>query len=291
MAWTELRVDVARGAAEEAGAALFAHGCAGLEEVETAPRRPRQPWDTGPEEPLAERLVLKAYFESPDRPAVEAALAAVEGTSAPSWHAVADADWEGAWRAAFEPIVVGALVVAPPWDVPEAGDGIAPIVLEPGQGFGTGQHPSTRACLAAIQEIVAADAQVRTCLDVGAGSGVIALAAARLGLEARGIEVEEPAVAEARANAARNGLAVPFDATPLARVPGRFDLVLANLHAEVLVELAADLVLRTGRWLVLAGVLADREARVRACFEPALELAGRVQEDRWVSLRYRARGS
>jgi ribosomal protein L11 methyltransferase len=121
---------------------------------------------------------------------------------------------------------------------------------------------------------------------VGCGSGVLALAAAKLGLEARGTDVDEPSVRDAARNARANGLVATFDSTPVHELDEPADLVLANLHAELIVRLAPELIRLTGHWLVLAGVLADREPLVKRALAP-LELVHREQDGEWVSLRYR----
>lgn len=275
-------VGVPRADLDDVSDRLFALGASGLQEDHLPGEAPpvRQPWDTGRMPKPPSRVLLRAWFEDPDRPAVEAA---VRG-AAPElrWEEVVEVDWEAAWRASVRPLVISPrLVVAPPWDAPEGA-----VLLEPGQGFGSGEHPTTRQALAALDAL--ADT-VSTALDVGSGSGILALAAARLGLRARGVDVEESAVADARANAARNGLDVPFSTTPVADLTEPADLVLANLHAELIVKLRADLLRLTGQWLVLAGILADREDKVRAVLDPALELAHREQDGEWVSLRYRRR--
>lgn len=290
MTWSELRFSLPADALEAIAAVLFELGTAGIQEEDLVARPPRQTWDTDVVSDEPSTLLVHAWFEDADRARIQgvlrAALEAVPGAGSPSWHDVAPVRWEESWKESFVPLVVSErLVIAPPWNAPPGS-----VVVEPGQGFGTGQHPSTRACLAAI-DALARDARLGTVLDVGCGSGILALAAAHLGLTARGIDTEENAVLEARANAARNGLAVSFDSTPLERVVEGADVVLANLHAEVLVQVAPDLIRLTRHWLVIGGVLLDREHRVRAALEPALTLAGREDDGRWVSLRYEKKSS
>ena len=283
MPWEELRIEVARRRVDRVAETLHALGAAGLQEdylPGTAPP-PRQPWDTGPLPPAPDVILLKAWFEDPDREAVAAMLASeLEGKG--TWHPVDDVDWEAQWRARFAPIQASArLCIAPPWDAPEGA-----IVIEPGQGFGTGQHPTTRGALVELDRL--AD-QCRTCLDVGCGSGILAIAAARLGLEAEGIDIDAAAIADAEANAARNNVRIAVS-TARAADSHPADLVLANLYAEALLAIADELVRLTGRWLVLAGVLADREDGVRARFGADLTLDARAVDGEWVTLTYRRPG-
>lgn len=282
MSWRELRVVVPRSAAGHVSTALFDHGAAGVQEDwlpgEAPP--PRQPWDTGPPPPLPDTQVLLAWFEGVDEAAIVRALPA--SVTAASWSDVPEQDWENGWKDGFEPIHIhDGLVVAPPWNAPDGA-----LIIEPGQGFGTGDHPSTRQALTLQEEVMDG---VRTALDVGCGSGVLALAAARHGVRVRGIDVEPAAIADAHANAARNGLHGDFDTTPLDRIDGTWDLVLANLHAELLERLGTEILARTGRWLVCAGILSEKADRVRAVFEPHLELDRMIDDGSWVGLRYRVR--
>lgn len=283
MSWVALElVGVSRADLDTVSEHLFALGASGLQEDHLPGEAPRvrQPWDSGPKPRPPSRILLRAWFEDPDKKTIEAL---VRG-KAPElrWEEVEEVDWEAEWRASIRPLVISPrLVIAPPWDAPPGA-----VLLEPGQGFGSGEHPTTRQALVALDAL--AD-QVRTVLDVGCGSGILALAATRLGLRAWGVDVEESAVADAKANAAKNGFDVPFSTTPVARLTEPADLVLANLHAELIVALGADLVRLTGEWLVLAGILADREDKVRRVLDEALECVHREQDGEWVSLRYRRR--
>lgn len=282
MSWLELSLVVPRGELPATSALLHRLGAAGLQEDFLPGEAPpfRQPWDTGPEAPLPPRALLRAWFEDPDQTAVEQTLRAM-GRGEPTWAQVVETDWETAWRAGFEVLRVGPITIAPPWE--EAPDDA--VIIEPGQGFGTGKHPTTKG---ALEGLAAAASEIETVLDVGCGSGVLALAAARLGKRAWGIDHDEDAVRDAQAHALRNHLNVAFSATPLAELSEPADLVLANLYAEMLVRTAPDLRRLTKRFLVLAGILADREELVRAAFDPHLALWERRQDGEWVSLWYRS---
>lgn len=282
MAWSELELfGLPRADLDATSSRLFELGAAGLQEEhlpgEAPP--PRQPWDTGPRPPPSERLILRAWFEDADTASIEDALASVRAER--RWHPVEDVDWETRWRVGFEPVRISdRLTVAPPWDAPPGA-----LIIEPGQGFGSGSHPTTRQALAAVDAL--AD-EVSTLLDVGCGSGILALAGAMLGLRASGVDVEDTAVADTLANARRNGLSVEASTTPVHRLQTPADLVVANLHAELVVRLHRELVRLTGRWLVVAGILADREAQVREALDPRLSLVHREQDGEWVCLRYEA---
>jgi ribosomal protein L11 methyltransferase len=285
---TELRLPgLGRHRVERVSAALFALGALGVQEdwLPGEAPAPLQPWDEGPPPKEPDRVVLIAWFEDPDRAGIERTLRPLAGPVLPAWSTVAEVDWEESWKSTFPPIVVSPrLTVAPPWDAPEGA-----LVIDPGQGFGTGHHTTTRQALRALDALLAPGHGLRTALDVGCGSGILALAAARLGLEVSGVDVEEAAVREAAANAARNGLVARFGTERVADLVAPADLVLANLHAELLRDLAPDLIRLTGQRLVVAGVLVDREELVHAALGRELAVADRAEEDGWVCLGWRKR--
>src|SRR5262249_6957713 len=127
---------------------------------------------------------------------------------APTVRPLADADWGEAWKAHFRPLPVGTRwLIVPPWESAALEPGRLTLVIEPARAFGTGHHGTTAGCLVQLEEIVERDAPT-SAIDLGTGSGILAIAAARAGV-ARVLAVDEDpdAVAAARANAARNGVA------------------------------------------------------------------------------------
>lgn len=263
--------------------ALFAMGAVGTQEswLEGTQPPPRQPWDTGPAPAPPSRQVLTAWFEEVDRAEVVRALAPwLDEQVELVWRVEEERDWEAESRAGFAPIIAGRFVIAPPWDAPPGA-----IIVEPGAGFGTGDHPTTRQALQLLDDL-SGNPAIRTALDIGCGSGVLALAAASRDLRAHGIDIDEAAVANARNNAALNGLAAmaTFDTrTPTELQPA--DLVLANLHAELIVRFSQELERLTRHRLVLAGILADREPMVRDAL--GLREARRLVDGEWVALELR----
>jgi ribosomal protein L11 methyltransferase len=205
---------------------------------------------------------------------------------------VHEADWAEAWKAHFPVLRVGRrLVIKPTWrDHVQAVDDVV-LDLDPGMAFGTGLHPTTRLCLAALES--AADrgllAAARV-LDVGCGSGILAIAAVKLGAASvLGIDTDPIAVEATIANAARNGLASDVRAREGSLPSGQpaYDLVLANLIASLLIALAAPLrdELRAGGRLLASGIFVDREADVRAAFAAVgLAVVDRMAEGDWIAL-------
>lgn len=278
--WRELQLlGLPRGLIDTVSARLFALGTSGVQEDHLPGQAPppRQPWDTGAPPPAPRRVLLRAWFEDPDEPGLLASLADVDAELA--WADVPDTDWEQAFRDRFPPVhITDDLVLAPSWNAPPGA-----LIIEPGQGFGTGHHPTTVQALRRFEALMATEPGIRSVLDIGCGSGVLALAAARRGLRAHGVDVEPEAVRDAARNAETNGLDATFATTLVHDLTEPADLVFGNLHGELLVALAPDL-LRVGRehW-ILAGILDDREEMVRDAFRE-LRFTHRDVDGRWICL-------
>jgi ribosomal protein L11 methyltransferase len=264
-----------------------------------------------PDDELAARPDPAAPYVVTGHVAVGAGMeAVVEDTERALWHLQAfgirpvgplrvreidDADWAHAWKAHYVPQRIGRLVVVPSWlaNEPIAPEEL-PIILDPGMAFGTGLHPTTRGCLELLQEIVPMPPRV---LDVGIGSGILAIAALRLGAtSAHGLDTDPVAVDAARANAGRNDLGSRLTAaagTLPADPAERFPLVVANLVAAVLVELAPRLSahLSSGGVLLASGIIGPRAGEViDAMASVGLAVGARRDADEWVSLRLEASG-
>jgi ribosomal protein L11 methyltransferase len=206
---------------------------------------------------------------------------------------VREADWAEAWKAYFPVLRVGRrLVIRPTWRRHRREPDDVVIAMDPGMAFGTGLHPTTRLCLAALEPL--ADEGVldgARLLDVGCGSGILAIAALALGAaSAVGVDTDPIAVEATLANARRNrlGRRVRARAGSLPSGDPPFDVVLANLIAGVLVPLAPGLrdELRPGGTIIASGIFIDREAEVRDAFEAAgLVIGERTAEGDWVAVR------
>ncbi len=200
--------------------------------------------------------------------------------------AVSALDWTAVARSHHRPVSIGRrLLVAPPWDVPEAA-GREVLVIEPSMAFGTGQHATTRGCLAAIEHAVEAGG-VLSALDVGTGSGILALALARLGVpRVVAIDSDPQVLPLARENLVRNGAAqVALVAGTAANLDARFDLVVANLLADILVREAAALAPRveSGGCLVASGLLASQAPAVTAAYR-GWRIVDEHRDEDWCTL-------
>jgi ribosomal protein L11 methyltransferase len=224
--------------------------------------------------------LLDAYLES------LATMDGAAGAPAVTRVPVPAVDWVEHARRHHRPREVGTrFLVAPPWDAPRVA-GRETLVIEPGMAFGTGQHATTRGCLEAIEEALGAR-PIPSALDVGTGSGVLALALARLGVRrVVAIDTDRAVLAIARATFTRNhahGIAL-VAAGPRA-LRARFDLVVANLLADTVVAEAAALgaAVAPGGQLVLSGILVEQDAAVCAAY-PGWRLVATRSEDVWQTL-------
>jgi ribosomal protein L11 methyltransferase len=200
---------------------------------------------------------------------------------------VDDKDWLESWKAEFVPNRVGAFLVRPSWSKPVDGESVD-IILDPGMAFGTGLHPTTQQCLEALSTL---PLEGKSALDVGTGSGILAIAAAKRGASpVVAVDTDPIAVEAARENAVRNRVAIPVAAGSAADVPGRFDLVIANIVSPVLQRIAPHLAARLsgGGTLLVAGISAPAEAATREAFaDERLTVLDRNARDDWVALALR----
>ncbi|NPA94870.1 MAG: 50S ribosomal protein L11 methyltransferase [Thermodesulfobacteria bacterium] len=257
-----------------------------------------------------ELLVIKAYLSREDLES--GALGSIEGyleeliqlhpdaTVRILGEKVVEEDWHDKWKEYFRPLRVGRrLVVKPTWEeyVPDIDDIV--IEIDPGRAFGVGSHPSTRLMLKRLEELADADvlggAEV---LDVGTGSGILAIAAARLGAKTvLAIDNDLDAVETARNNVHLNNVhgKVSVSGTPVWEVEGPFDIVLANIDRDTLLLLCKELVNQVGRGgrLVLSGILQEQKDAVVEAFEgQGLGLAhseADEKDDQWVLLEFQKR--
>ncbi len=213
---------------------------------------------------------------------------------APELHRVATENWAEDWKQHFQPFAVGRrLRVQPSWETAPAAQEQVIVRLDPGMAFGTGTHGTTRLCLEALAPLFEEGEAPQRVLDVGTGSGILAIAAAALGSErVLACDIDPEACRTARENADRNGVGERVEVTgrPLEELEGNFDVILANILAEELVRLAPQLVSRLAPAgaLILSGILSEKEDLVREGYRP-FGLAGPQisRQEEWSCLLYR----
>lgn len=209
---------------------------------------------------------------------------------------VSSEDWSNNWKTNFKTVRVGRrLLIVPSWEEAQPRPDDIVLHLDPGMAFGTGGHETTRLCLELLERIMDEMPTLisPSVLDLGTGSGILAMAAVQLGAgRVCAVDIDPQAVEVARENLAANGLAgqVEFSTTPLESMTANFDVILANILAEELVRLAPHLTerLAAGGMLVLSGILAEKESLVRKGFAPyPLDYLETYHDGEWVAVLYR----
>jgi len=279
--WRLIAVQVDRAAEEMAGSLLFELGTTGIVTLE------EQDYEVKlggyfEEHANAEQIAreIQAEFERAGR------VRDLRGVSVSS---IPDQDWLQKWKEGFEPIEIGSrLIIAPSWKLPHKSDGRLIVQIDPGMAFGTGTHETTRMCLEAIE----ARWRNGRLLDVGTGTGILAIAAALLqpGSRITAIDIDPQAVAVARENAAINNVSSSIEIIeggPRDFTGRGFDMVVANLTAEVIIGLVADLTecLAVAGMLILSGILTTLEADVEnSATRAGLTIVERQHLGEWSAL-------
>lgn len=199
-------------------------------------------------------------------------------------------DYLTQWQRFFQPITIGErLLILPPWEHPTTSATMERLILDPGQAFGTGLHPSTHLCLVLLDQLLSAP-QPGALLDIGCGSGILSLAALKLGLAtAVGVDIDAQAVMVAEENARRNGLQdrSRFQQGSVEAVSGTFAVITANIYLGPLVDMMPYIVQRLAPqgWVILSGLLAHQAAALQAAMRAAgLVVQHRRAEAEWVAL-------
>ena len=267
MPWLALSVEVEREWADALSDAL----------IEAGAHSVAVDWPEAPASAVKALFDVHADPEEMLRRAVAASGAPVRARA--TVERIADEDWVRASQAQFAPLRVGRLWVGANWHAaPE--DAAACLRIDPGLAFGTGSHPTTRLVLGFLERFVRAGERV---LDYGCGSGILAIAAAKLGAgPVDAVDIDPQAVDVTRANARANEVAVAAS-LPEALAPGRYDLVVANILAQPLIELAPALAQRTrpGGRIALAGVLESQAEEVCAAYAPLCDMAVGERDEGW----------
>ena len=195
-----------------------------------------------------------------------------------------DQNWETAWLDQYQPVqITPELWIYPSWVSPDKEVGTI-IKIDPGLAFGTGTHPTTRLCMRALADL---NLDNKTVIDYGCGSGILAITAIRLGADsAVGVDIDEKAEAVAQENSLINGVSSQFTIQSAAEIGAqKFDLVIANILAFALIELAPSLIAYTQHngTIILSGILAHQAADVAKCYGTHFKF-DQYNEDEWVVL-------
>lgn len=243
------------------------------------------------EEDMVARLAeINACFEEFARQFPEASI------TEPVLSTVKTEDWSTSWKSNFKPLRIGRhLLIIPTWEEQDHLEDDIVLNLDPGMAFGTGGHETTRLCLELLEQIMEEQSrnQPPSLLDLGTGSGILAIAAAKLGAgRICATDIDPQAIEVALDNMAINNLndRIECSTTPIESMPGQFDIILANILAEELVRLAEHISARleAGGQLVLSGILAEKEELVRNGFaNQPLKYIRTERQGEWIAMLYK----
>ncbi len=258
---------------------------------------PPDTWDES-EVPPAQALLLRAYIADDEqlentKTALETALGhmrLIYPMPQPAYRTLESEDWSEAWKAHYQPMRIGRrLLIRPLWIETEPASGEIVIALDPGMAFGTGTHPSTQLCLEALERLIEPAQDV---LDLGSGSGILAIAAAKLGArQVLALDIDPLAASATAENARANGVGEKIIAQcgSLESVLGgarRFDLVMVNILARVILQLTEQglgEIVRPGGAAIFSGIIDSQLDEVEAALERAgLQIVARHQQGDWM---------
>lgn len=293
--WVEVALKVDGEAAEAVAELLQNYGHQGVSVEQDGIQADK--WDDD-EIPPVQSLTIRAYFPMDDevedkKARLETALGHMNmmyPMPQPVYSIVAEEDWAEAWKAHYHPVRIGQnILIRPRWiDVDITPEDIV-ISLDPGMAFGTGTHPTTQLCLEALEEVVQPETEV---LDLGCGSGILAIAAAKLGaVEVVAVDIDAIAVKATKENAAENNTAekIISEQGSLASVlagPRRFDLAVVNILARIIIQMCDEglgEVVRPGGYAIFSGIIDEQTEDVEAALrKTGLVPVKRRQQGDWM---------
>jgi ribosomal protein L11 methyltransferase len=286
--WVELAVEIHPSLVEAASSFLIEQGSPGViqEELTGAASRKREriiAYLPNNRSFGAKRERIRVFLNS--------IIRLYPGTFTFHHRVIEDAKWGEAWKSNFKPLrVTHRLVIKPPWEEYPKQKGELVIEIDPGMAFGTGTHPSTQMCLQALEELILSSPHSPSILDVGTGSGILAIAARKLGAkQVSAIDLDPVAIGCARKNAAANriGKGIDFRAGSLNGLRRTFDIVVANLLPQELLNIAPSLPKRlsSGGTLIISGLLRGQKMEIISAFaKQGLEVLCSRESKGWVSL-------
>ncbi len=301
MDWIEVSLGIVDGEAAEAIAeVLQRYGHQGVS-VQREGLMPNMYDETDP--PPVGGYTVRAYFLNDDhaeqtKTQLEHALRLMNlmyPMPAPAYSIVRDEDWAEAWKVHYHPVRIGKrLLIRPAWVELQPEDGVMVVTLDPGMAFGTGTHPTTQLCLEALEELVKPGIRA---LDLGAGSGILAIAAVKLGaVHVHALDTDSLAVQVTSENAEKNGVADSITSQQgslesLLTSARRFDLIVVNILAKIIIEMCAQglgQIVRPGGLAVFSGIIDTQADEVEA----ALRSTGllpykRRQQGDWIVIEAR----
>ena len=272
--YSQIRLELSGFDPDLLSAVLFQEGCSGIEEYS------EQVWLVSFREELSSeaftRILKRLRQLNPNLQPEKVAMTTHELE-----------DWNAGWKKHFKPLKVGRRIwVAPPWEQAKPEPGELLVLIDPQMAFGTGSHETTRLMIESLEKYLHPQARV---LDAGCGSGVLSILAKLLGAgTVFGFDIEAEAIENARHNAEINRVSdVEFRTGDQSVIPGqRFDLVLANINRQVLLEMLPALTVRLAEngVLILSGILIEDEKIMREALTPSLAVVEKLQKGEWLAL-------
>ncbi len=260
--WIEIRVEVPSSLGEAISNFLIEQGSPGVIQEE-APGKRRE-W------------IVSYFLHDRSFPSVKKKLArylsSLNQNFPVRYRTIRDEKWAESWKQNFKPVhITPGLVVSPPWEKYAAREGEIVIEIDPGMAFGTGTHPSTQMCLQALEKFLRHSPGKLSILDVGTGSGILAIAAWKMGTkDVVGVDIDPVAIDCARKNAGANGVEGRIDLRvgSLSRLRKKFDIVVANLLPQEILKLTRSLAGRIGPegLLIVSGILRSQKKEIAAAF-------------------------
>lgn len=287
MRWVGITIEASEAAVDAVSRILMDEGCGGAAVTQLADTPLQRLTDVVGYLPVDDRLenrLLNIRKRVSKLPELGLGLRSDEITI--KW--VEEEEWATAWKKYFKPILMGHIVIKPSWEEYEAAEGEIVIDIDPGMAFGTGNHPTTKLCILALQDYIKGG---ETVLDMGAGSGILAMAAAKLGAaKVVGLDIDTVAVEAAIENVKRIGMEDVIQigrAESPSEFEGQADIIVANILANVIIDMASDLAakLKPGGKLIASGIIDERGGDVSAALEAAgLKFIEQRTETEWVTL-------
>lgn len=246
-----------------------------------------------------ENVIVHIYLSADENvneslSAIEEKLKSADISFSVNTDSIKQEDWANNWKKYFHQLNIGEkMLICPSWEKAENPENRAVLYLEPGMAFGTGTHATTCLCMEVMENYVTPESEV---LDIGCGSGILALSAMLLGAKsALGVDIDEKAVKTARENAERNGFKEPaiefIEGDLTEKVSGKYNLVLANIVADVIVLLCGSVrrFMSDDAVFIVSGIIKESEEQVLQSFaENNLTILQRKEKDGWLSFVLKA---
>ncbi|OGQ34345.1 MAG: ribosomal protein L11 methyltransferase [Deltaproteobacteria bacterium RIFCSPHIGHO2_12_FULL_43_9] len=308
MKWSKLSINVPSIISEELGALLIGFGACGIEEKflvydELQPLGQSLKCEEFLKLKRSQNVTLDAYFKTLDRGKIKKIVESIKlvqtftiGKNDLQAHIeeIADKDWNKEWKKGFRPIKIGMnLIISPSWDRRRYGSDETVIYIDPGQAFGTGHHFTTAFCLEYLEHIIKKN-KINTLLDVGTGSGILAIAAAKLEVcSITAIDIDKKALAVARQNSIINNVSnkIVFSNEPLEKITAKFDLIIANILLQTILEYAPFFkkLLNPKGQCVISGILKNQRKDTIEGFvnRNFFKLISEEEDGEWISFLFK----